>query len=503
MAGSFLNIHHVSKTFDAVKALIDINLSIQKGMVHCLIGENGCGKSTLMKIISGVLQFDPLDESFIEIEGKRMENYSPSIAMYEGIHVIYQDLTLFPNLTIAENLATNERVSDKRAFINYKEMNQKAKQILEEVQLKADPYEYVENLSIAQQQLVAIGRAMTENLKLLIMDEPTSSLGKADVDHLIEVISSLKKRGITIVFIGHKLDEVMKIADNITVMRDGHIVKEIENMADVTEQNLEVYMTGKTEDEYEPYTFSPDKTKTPVLELDKFTKKGQFSDINLKLYKGEILGIIGLVGAGRTELMSTVFGLQKSDYGTIIIDGKLVSINNVRKAIDEGIALVPENRLAEGLFASKSIKENINVTTLDEHRTKIGFLDMKALETNSKYWVDTLKIKTPDQNNQATSLSGGNQQRIVLAKWLSTKPKILILDGPTVGIDIGAKAEIHKLIRELAINNQLAVIMITDEISEALKNASHIVVMRNGQFVLDKDRNEIDENQIRTALGIA
>lgn len=503
MAESFLDIHHISKTFDAVKALVDVNLSIRKGEIHCIVGENGCGKSTLMKIISGVIPYDPLEESFMEINGKRKEGYSPSTAMFEGIQVIYQDLALFPNLTIAENLFINDRISAKRKFINPRSMYSKAKEILEQVQLKADAYQFVESLSIAQQQLVAIGRAITNNVRLLIMDEPTASLGKSDVDHLINIISALKARGVSIVFIGHKLDEVMKIADRITVIRDGHIIKCFEDVSSLTEQELAYYMTGKNEDKYDPYIIEGKRPEVPLLELRHLSKKGKYNDICMKLYRGEILGIIGLVGAGRTELVSTVYGLDQPDEGSIIVNGEEIKIKTVKQAIDHGISLVPENRLTEGLFASKSIMENINVTTLDKFKGKTGLLDDSRLERHSQQWVDTLRIKTPNHRNLSTSLSGGNQQRIVLAKCMAISPRILILDGPTIGIDIGAKAEIHKLIRNLAKAQNLGVIMITDEISEALKNSSRIIVMSDGKFVLEKDRKDIDENQIRKALGIA
>lgn len=502
MTENFIQIQHIHKSFDAVRALVDINLEIRKGEIHCLVGENGCGKSTLMKVISGVHQPDPREESAIIINGQKMTNYNPSRAMYEGIQVIYQDLALFPNLTVAENLMINDRISRKKSFVSPKKMVEQASAALKEVQLDVDPYVYVEELSIAQQQLVAIGRAITNSVKLLIMDEPTASLGKADVDHLIKIILQLKAQGISIVFIGHKLDEIMKIADRITVMRDGHVVQHLDDVASVTPHDLELYMTGKESSDYEQFVTEIPADAKPLLELKGFNKKGQYSDVDLKLYKGEILGIIGLVGAGRTELFSTVFGLQMPDSGVMLIDGNEVKIHNVKEAINNGIALVPENRLLEGLFNTNSIKTNINATTLDNLRGKV-LLDPKKLEEHSQHWVDTLRIKTPNHNNPATSLSGGNQQRIVLAKWLATHPRVLILDGPTIGIDIGAKSEIHKLIRELVKSEDLSVIMITDEIAEVLQNSSRIMVMSNGRFVLEEKSENITEAMIRNALGIS
>ena len=501
MMEDFIQIRHISKTYHAVRALSDVNLTIRKGEVHCIVGENGCGKSTLMKIIGGVLEPDPVEGRSIRINGREMTAYTPSQAMYEGIQVIYQDLSLFPNLTVAENMTVNDRISRKKHFVSEREMAKQTEAALKEVQLKVEPYQYVEELSIAQQQLVAIARAITNNVKLLIMDEPTASLGKADVDHLIKIIQSLKQRGVAIVFIGHKLDEVMSIADCITVMRDGRVVMDIDDISGVTQPLLEKYMTGKESSDYECFIRELPDGAQPLLELKRFSKKDEFADVDLKLYQGEILGVIGLVGAGRTELFSSVFGLEKPDAGELFMDGQRIEVRSVQDAIDHGIALVPENRLSEGLFGTKSIKDNINVTTLDQLRSKL-LLNAGKLERNSQQWVDALKIKTPDHHNPATSLSGGNQQRIVLAKWLATKPRVLILDGPTIGIDIGAKSEIHQLIRDLVKNDGLSVIMITDEIAEVLQNSSRIVVMREGRLVLNAMRSDVDENKIRNALGI-
>lgn len=501
MNEDFIQIRHVNKTYNVVRALVDVDLSIRRGEIHCIIGENGCGKSTLMKIIGGVLEPDPLEDTSICINGKPVAAYSPSVAMYEGIQVIYQDLSLFPNLTVAENMTINDRISHRQHFISSRKMVQQAREALKEVQLNVDPYVYVEELSIAQQQLVAIARAITNNVKLLIMDEPTASLGKADVDHLVQIIQSLKQRGISIVFIGHKLDEIMKIADRITVMRDGRVIRCIEDVSGVTQSLLERYMTGKENSAYERFAAQVPEDARPLLELKGYTKKNQFSNIDMQLYRGEILGVIGLVGAGRSELFSTVFGLEKPDSGALYVEGREISIHSVQDAIDHGIALVPEDRLSEGLFGEKAIKTNINVATLDYHRNRI-LLDGKKMEDHSQHWVDTLRIKTPDHHNKATSLSGGNQQRIVLAKWLATEPKVLILDGPTIGIDIGAKSEIHKLIRDLVKNEGLSVIMISDEIAEVLQNASRIIVMREGRFVLNVRSEDASEEQIRTALGI-
>lgn len=501
VANSFLNIRNIHKTYNAVKALIGVDLSIVQGEVHCIVGENGCGKSTLMKIIAGVIQPDPIDDSSITIQGKTMTAYNPTLAMREGIQVIYQDLSLFPNLSVAENIFTNQRVESRQFFVKHKDMFHQVETTLKEINVDIDPYDNVGDLSIAHQQLVAIARAITNNVKLLIMDEPTASLGKSDIENLLTIIQSLREQGVSIIFIGHKLDEVISIADRISVMRDGVLVSTMENSSGITMEKLSYLMTGKEINYNSAFSGSYiDKESKPVLEIRGLTRQGEYQDIDLKLFKGEILGIIGLVGAGRTELVSTVFGLTKPDSGEMLVNGQLVNFPDVQAAIDAGVALVPENRLTEGLFTTKSIKDNINVTTLDKNKGRYGLLSSHKLETHAQAWVSRLRIKTKNPNNPATSLSGGNQQRIVLAKWMANHPQVLILDGPTIGIDIGAKAEIHRYIQSLALKNDLGILMVTDEISEVLQNSSRIIVMANGKIVLDKERADVDEMMINEAL---
>ena len=500
VASVFLSIKNISKTYNAVNALDNINLEIKHGEIHCIIGENGCGKSTLMKIIAGVIPPDPTKSGCLEIDGKPMHNYNSTISMRKGIQVIYQDLSLFPNLTVTENININDRIENRSFFINWKNAEKTARAALQEVSLDVDINTNISDLSIAQRQLIAICRAITNNVRLLIMDEPTASLGKKDIDHLITIIQKLKARGIAVIFIGHKLDEVLSIADRITIMRDSHIIRTIDDVAEYDEHTLASLMTGK-QIAYDTYNAEFDSDSVKLLEVKHFSKKRQFFDINLKLYKGEILGIIGLVGSGRTELVSTIFGLQQPDSGEIFIEEQPVRISNVNDAIKLGIGLVPENRLSEGLFNTKSIKNNINITTLDKHINKVGLLSASKLDSNSSYWVEMLKIKTPDQNNPASSLSGGNQQRIVLAKWMSNNSKILILDGPTIGIDIGAKAEIHQIIRQAVKEKAIGVIMVTDEIGEVLQNASRILVMHEGKIIFDDRRINVNEKILKTTLA--
>jgi simple sugar transport system ATP-binding protein len=484
MDENFLEIQHLSKTFNKVNALIDFNFSIRTGEIHCLVGENGCGKSTLIKSITGVEKPDQNESTS-----------TPTESMHSGIQVIYQDLSLFPNLSVAENIEINSRIESHSIMVRWNTIRENAKRAIELIHTEIDIGKKVSELSMAQQQLVAIARAMTNNVKLLIMDEPTASLGRKDVENLIKIIKNLKKQGIAVLFVGHKLDEVLSMADRISVMRDGRLIKTFESAEQVTPRTLIPLMTKhQVNDER---TLPARKREKAILEVKNLSKRDQFSDISFSLYPGEVLGVIGLVGSGRTELFSSIFGLNSYDSGEIIMDGRSVSIGSVSDAMDLGIGFVPENRLIEGLFMSKSIEQNINVTTLSEHLTRTKLLDRKRLENHAEDWIDTLKIKTPTGKNPANSLSGGNQQRIVLAKWMAIHPKILILDGPTIGIDVGAKSDIHQLIYNLTQEKGLGIIMITDEIAEAYQYSSRILIMRDGKIVQEVAGEGTTEQEIQ------
>lgn len=498
MNENFLEIQHLSNTFNKVNALIDFNFSIRAGEIHCLVGENGCGKSTLIKTITGVVKPDQSDQTSILINGKDMTKHTPTESMHAGIQVIYQDLSLFPNLSVAENIEINSRVESHSVVVRWDRIKENAKKAIELIHADIDIEKRVSELSMAQQQLVAIARAMTNNVKLLIMDEPTASLGRKDVENLIKIIKNLKSQGIAVMFVGHKLDEVMSIADRISVMRDGRLIKTFESTAQVTPRTLIPLMTKHQVNEER--NLPQRKRDTAVLEVKNLSKHDQFSDISFSLYPGEVLGVIGLVGSGRTELFSSIFGLNPYDSGEIMVDGKQVTITSVSDAMDQGIGFVPENRLVEGLFMTKSIEQNINVTTLSEHLTNMKLLDGTKLEEHSEDWIGRLKIKTPTGKNPANSLSGGNQQRIVLAKWMAIHPKILILDGPTIGIDVGAKSDIHQLIYNLTQQKGLGIIMITDEIAEVYQYSSRILVMRDGKIVKEVSGEATTEQEIQNIV---
>jgi simple sugar transport system ATP-binding protein len=488
MADRFLELKNITKTFEGVKALDGVDLSIGKGEIHCLVGENGSGKSTLIKIIGGVHK---PDSGSVTIGGIELKNLSTIESIRAGVQIIYQDLSLFPNMTVAENIAMNQMLESNNRVINWKTVYSEAGKALEEIGEKIDLDEKVENLSIARKQIAAISRALTQNAKLIIMDEATSAITRDEVNHLFDVIGRLQKKGISILFVSHKLGEVLEIAQRFTIIKDGKKVGDY--LAPEMDNNKLVYlMTGKNF-HAEPYKFNGTEN---VLSVKNLTKAGQFSGISFDLRKGEILGVTGLIGSGRTEVALALFGLNPPDSGNIEVKGKQVSINNPRDAIAAGIAYLPEDRLTQGLFIEQSIGNNIIITVLDEFINKMKFLVKGRQEKAKDKWVKKLAIKTPSHRAPANSLSGGNQQRVVLAKWLATKPQVFILDGPTIGIDIGSKHNIHEIIRGLA-REGMSIIMISDEIPEILDNCNRALVMSGGKIVREiPDTSQVSETEV-------
>ena len=476
MVQPFLEAKRITKTFASIKALDEVDLSVGHGDIHCLLGENGSGKSTLIKVLGGV--YRP-DEGCIAIEGRSHNSLSAIESIRAGIQVIHQHLSLFPNLTVAENIAVNEMLESGREYVSYPRMRRKAESALAEISEDLDLSERVENLPMARRQLVAICRALTQNARLIIMDEATSALTRDEVDHLFRVIMRLKEKGISVLFVSHKLTEVFEISESVTILRDGRKVGDFRT-DELDNHRLVYLMTGKEFESY-PYVFKAPVAKAPLLAVHGLSRKGQFEGIDFELRSGEILGITGLIGAGRTELAQALFGLNAADSGEIYIDGERVAIRNPQDAIRNGIALLPEDRLTQGLYLSESIRDNIVVTVLDRLVGKLGLLDAAKREKEGDSWIDLLKIKTSSARAGVRTLSGGNQQRVVLAKWLATAPRIFILDGPTVGIDIGSKHNIHAIIRDLA-GKGMAIILISDEVPEVLANCNRLLVMAEGRI---------------------
>jgi simple sugar transport system ATP-binding protein len=496
MVKRILRAENIKKSFGGVEALRGVNLELGCGEIHCLAGENGCGKSTLIKIISG---FYEAGEGTVEIQGRRFSKLTPPEAIAMGIQVIYQDFSLFPNLTVMENLALNRELSAKRKLVNYSRMRQTADEAMAKIGFSVDLDERVENLSIAEKQLIAICRALLYDARLIIMDEPTTALTKKEVRSLFAIIKKLQSQGIAILFVSHKLDEVFEISERFTILRNGTNVAE-GRTSELDDKKFAYYMTGRnfTEESYAPAGFSSE----PVLRVSGLTQRGSYRDISFDLYGGEILGITGLLGSGREELVQTLFGIGRSDSGNIAVNGKAVKIKKVKDAISLGIGYVPADRLTEGLFLAQSIGRNMIVSGLRRLSNVAGFLYRNRISGEIETWISEMSIATADYEREVKTLSGGNQQKVVLARWLANDLKLLILNGPTVGVDIGSKYDIHGLLRNLA-RKGLSVIVISDDLPELLACCNRIVVMRDGRIVQEIRAAETTESQLgEIATGI-
>lgn len=496
MKEKFLVAKNIIKSFTGVQALENVDITLNKGEVHCLVGENGSGKSTLVKIIAGVLS---ADEGEVVINGHNYKKLRAIDSIREGIQVIYQDLSLFPHLSIAENISLNQLVEKGRKIINWNEIKEIAEKELKKINVKLNIEERVENLSMANKQIVAIVRALTQDAKLIIMDEPTAALTKTEVNSLFSIILDLKRKGISALFISHKISEVLEISDRVTVLRDGKKVGEFEKKELDTEK-LVFYMTGK---KINKTKFSYNKINAPekpLLEVKNLTKAVHYNNINFKLHAGEILGLTGLLGSGRTEVALSLFGLIRPDSGEIFIDGEKKSIKSPKDAIKYGIGYLPEDRYSQGLFLHQSIGNNIIVTVIEKMLNSLGFVSNSKKLREIKKWSNELKIKTSSLLAPVETLSGGNQQRVVLAKWLATSPKIFILDSPTIAIDIASKAEIHEMIRSLA-EQGIGIILISDEIPEVLYNCNRIAIMKEGSIIEIVDPLNSTEDEIFSKIN--
>ena len=475
MAQNIVKVADVKKAFAGVEALKGISLEINAGEIHCLAGENGSGKSTLIKIISG--EYTP-SAGHIEVAGKVYNKITPIEAIKNGIQVIYQDFSVFPNLTVMENLAFNSELAGKRKLVNKRRMRNVAEEAISRINFKVDLNAKVGSLSVASKQMIAISRALMFDAKLIIMDEPTTALTRKEVNALFKVILNLKAKGIAILFVSHKLDEVFEISERFTILRNGELVAS-GNTADLDDKKFSYHMTGR---EIADVRFTRENTSSdPVLEVKDLKLRGYFEDINFSLKRGEILGITGLLGSGRTELALTIFGLRKADGGHIKVDGEEVVLDKPTAAIEKGIGYVPDDRLTEGLFLPRSIGDNAIIAEIDKLASKPGMISSKTKLEESERLVKLLAIATPNPKNACNTLSGGNQQRVVLAKWLATELKVLILNGPTVGVDIGSKRDIHEILHNLA-HEGLGIIRISDDLPEIIGNSSNILIMRDGKI---------------------
>lgn len=486
---NILSVKQIKKSFGGVHALKGVDLTIKKGETHCLAGENGCGKSTIIKIISGFYQ---PDGGTIEVNGKNYPVMTSAEAIKAGIQVIYQDFSIFPNLTVIENLAFNQVLANKKKFVNRKEFRKIAEEAVKKINFKVDLDALVETLSVADKQLIAISRALLDNAKLIIMDEPTTALTQKEVKRLFEIIEDLKANGVTILFVSHKLDEVFEISDSITIMRNGENVISCP-VSEMTEEKFIYYMTGrhfdKTEDKKEDKNMGK-----PVLEVEHLSALG-FKDVTFTLHEGEILGITGQLGSGRTELSLALSGMLKPTQGKIKLEGNDVHFKNVDQAQKNGISLVPEDRLTEGLFLPQSIADNITVTSLDSISQKGGIISHNKVLEKSSSWVKEIGVVTKDHMFPVSTLSGGNQQKVVLARALATNPKVLILNGPTVGVDIGAKYDIHNLLKTLALKG-MAIIVVSDDTKEIISTCDSAIIMHGGCVTGRLEKNELNTQNL-------
>ncbi|MBN9073648.1 MAG: sugar ABC transporter ATP-binding protein [Rhizobiales bacterium] len=483
-----LDLANVSKSFGGVRALKGVDFTVRAGEIHCLAGENGSGKSTLIKLVSGVHAPDPGGR--ILMNGTAYERLTPPQARREGIQVIFQDLALFPNLSVAENIAFDHVLDGYASPVPLRRMRRTARAILDRLGFGIDLDAEVGRLSIAQRQIVAICRGLAADARLLFMDEPTASLTGREVDALLGLVERLRRDGLSIVFVSHRLDEVLGIADRVTVLRDGACVGVYPTQG-MSGRRLAELMTGLT---IEPGIVARAVPDDPVLRVAGLTRRGEYEDIAFMLRKGEVFGIVGPLGAGRTELALTLFGMNRPHAGTIEIAGRLVRFSDNRAAIAAGIAYLPEDRLTQGLNLPQPVGDNIVLSILDRLKRAFGFIPPKARRGIPAAWVERLKIKVPSLDHPVQTLSGGNQQRVVLAKWLATAPRVLILDSPTVGVDIGNKKGIYELIREIA-RDGVAVILITDEASEAFSTCDRVARMDGGRMIEQVVPGEISEEE--------
>lgn len=485
-----LEMRNVSKTFPGVKALDGINLKVKRGTIHALMGENGAGKSTLMKILYGI--YIPDDGSELILDDKPFKPSRPIDAIRSGLTMVPQEISPAANLTIADNFYLGREITQGKFLLNQKEMDRKAAEILSELGIPMDVTVKMSEVSVAKAQLVAIATAVSNDAKIIIMDEPTTALTEMEVEQLYKIIDAVKKRGIAIIFISHKLDEVFKVSDEITVIRDGQYVG-TKATTDVTKEELISMMVGRDMSEMfqrERFELSDEI----VLEIKNFTRAGKYEDISFSVRKGEIFGIAGLVGAGRSEIVESLFGYKPADSGEIYIHGKKVEINNPLDAMEHKIGFVTEDRKLTGLFLNLNIIDNMIMPQMSPYLEHFLISVDKSHKTANEQ-KDKLKIKAPDVEVITNNLSGGNQQKVLLARWLLLEPEILILDEPTKGIDVGAKAELYKLMIELSKQGK-TIIMITSDMLELLSMSDRVMVMHEGHKVGIIPHQELSQERV-------
>jgi ABC-type sugar transport system ATPase subunit len=493
---NILECKDIVKSFGGVQALKKVSFSLRQGEVHALVGENGAGKSTLIKIISGALR---LDRGEIFYLGKRVDINSPRVAQEIGISTVYQDPMVYPELSVLENIFLGREILDKRGNIDWKKEEERTRELFLSLDISSDFLNGpIGKLTLGLQQLALIAKALVYESKVMIFDEPTAILAEHETERLFNIISRLKERAVGILYISHRLEEIFAIADYVTVLRDGEIVGNFP-ISEVTRDKIVELMAGRLLTEGIEHIEI--KREKPILSVKNLTKKGRFYDIFFDAYPGEILCFYGLVGSGRSDVAQAIFGIDRYDSGEIVYQGKKIQISLPGEAMDLNIAYLPEDKKAQGLFLSLSVSYNISVSILKSILRLFNFVNIDKEREISKRYVSELSIKTPSIDTKVYSLSGGNQQKVVLAKWLAVNPKLFILDEPTHGIDVATKSEVHQTISKLA-KQGVNVIVISSEIPEVIKLADRVIVMHEGKITgVFKNREITQENLIRAATG--
>ena len=490
MGQTVLEMIGIKKSFSGIYALSGIDFSLELGEVHALLGENGAGKSTLSMVLGGIYQ---PDSGIIKVNGKEVKINGVPAARENGIGIIHQEIVLVPYLSVAQNLFLGREIRTKLGTLDFAEMNRRAEEMISSlgVNIKADTI--VENLTIAQQQMVEIVKAVSFNGKIIVMDEPTSSLSNEEVEQLFEIIENLRKKKVSIIYISHRMEELFRISDRVTVIRDGAYVG-TKKTSETSPNELVAMMVGRDLESFYARDYCDMDKAEVALEVKNLSQTGVFEDISFSVHKGEILGFSGLVGAGRSEIMEAIFGATRLTSGEVILGGKPVHFKNPMQAIKAGIALVPEDRKKQGLVLGNSVAFNLTLSSLRFYMNGIAISERKRGEVIDHY-SQRLRIKAASPEIEAGSLSGGNQQKVVLGKWLATKPDVLILDEPTRGVDVNAKFEIYTVINELA-KEGIAIIMVSSELPEIINMCDNVCVVRAGRLVKKLSKDELSQEEI-------
>lgn len=490
---SLLEVRKINKSFGSNKVLTDVSISFEAGEIHSIVGENGAGKSTLMKIIGGI---HACDSGEILVDGHPVQIHSPSDAFKHGIGIVHQELSIAGNMTVAQNVFVNREPTNKWGFINWAELYEKTNAEFEKIGVKIDPKVPAGSLSVGMQQIVEIVKILSQNVKILIMDEPTSALSDKEVDHLFQLLKKLKEKGTLIIFISHKLKEITYLSDRVSVLRDGRFIGTLdrENMQIPKIINM---MVGRNIDQLYPEKGKKGDRKE-VFRLEHGSRKGKFTDVSFRLYAGEITGMFGLVGSGRTELAYSIFGADRLDQGSMYLNGEKYEAKSPIKAIEMGIGYLSEDRKNLGLFLDMSVKDNTVVTILQKLCNKLSFLNDQQAADLTKGYIGELQIHPEDcLLSKVKNLSGGNQQKVLLAKWLVSQPKLLIVDEPTRGVDVGAKSMIHFMLRKLA-DQGMAILMISSELPEIIGLSDKVIVMHEGRCKGVLENVDLTEEEIMT-----